>query len=161
MNIEYRKLLGHESKIYRAIRLESLEQFPDSFETSYLESLKTEKLRMEFDIENQTPEKMVFGAFADQKLIGLCAFVKNENNSGNIYQMYVNKNFQGKNIGSGLLQAVIHEAREKLNVMEIYLEVAHQNESAYHLYKKNGFKEISNEDDRNKILEVIVMKYIV
>ncbi|BAP31134.1 GNAT family acetyltransferase [Chryseobacterium sp. StRB126] len=161
MNIEYRKLLSHESSMYRMIRLESLEQFPDSFEANYQEVLNTEKLRMEIDIENQTPEKFVFGAFADQKLIGLCTFVKDEANSGNIYQMYVNKNFQGKNIGSGLVQAVIYEAKEKLNVTEVYLEVAHNNESAYHLYKKNGFNEIEPQNSGDEISKVTVMKYIV
>lgn len=44
MNIEYRKLSAHESKRYRSFRLESLEQFPDSFEASYHEALNTEKL---------------------------------------------------------------------------------------------------------------------
>lgn len=157
MNIEYRKLLSHESKIYRTIRLESLEQFPESFEASYQEALNTEKLRMETDIENQTPEKFVVGAFSDQKLIGLCTFVKNEDHSGTIYQMYVNKNFQGKNIGSGLLQAVIREAKKQFNIVEIFLEVNSKNDSAYHLYKKNGFKETDDENNRN----VITMKYPV
>ncbi|MBP2619561.1 hypothetical protein [Chryseobacterium jejuense] len=53
--------------MYRTIRLESLEQFPESFEATYQEAMNTEKLRMETDIENQTVEKFVFGAFADQK----------------------------------------------------------------------------------------------
>lgn len=161
MNIEYRKLMSHESKIYRMVRLESLEQFPESFEVSYLESLNTEKLRMETDIENQTPEKFVFGAFENQKLIGMCAFVKNENNSGSIYQMYVNKNFQGKNVGSGLVQTVLNVAREKLGVTEIYLEVTHQNESAYHLYKKNGFKEVEDENSKDEVIKVTVMRYTI
>ncbi|REC60732.1 GNAT family N-acetyltransferase [Chryseobacterium pennae] len=160
MNIEYRKLLAHESKIYRDIRLESLEQFPDSFAASYQESLKTEKLSMEINIENQIPGKVAFGAFADQRLIGICIFVKNENNSASIYQMYVKKGFQGKNIGSGLVQAVIHEANEKFTVNEIYLEVAANNHSAYQLYKKNGFKDVSNENGLNDTSE-IVMKYTI
>ncbi|MGE8555374.1 MAG: GNAT family N-acetyltransferase [Chryseobacterium jejuense] len=161
MNIEYRKLLSHESSIYRTIRLESLEEFPESFEATYQEALNTEKLRMETDIENQTPEKFVLGAFINQKLVSLCVFVKNEERSGSIYQMYVNKNFQGKNIGTGLVQAVIHEAKEKLNVTEVYLEVAHNNESAYHLYKKNGFYDTEDENNKDKISKVIVMKYTV
>lgn len=160
MNIIYRKLLSHESTLYRNIRLESLEQFPDSFETSYQEALNTKKLRMEIDIENQTPEKFVFGAFAEHTLIGLCTFVKNEDNSGNIYQMYVKKGFQGKSIGSGLVQSVIQEAKKKFTITEIALEVAPKNHSAYQLYKKNGFKEINDKNDTNTS-HIIVMKYIV
>lgn len=161
MNIKYRKLLPHESKLYRAIRLESLKQFPDSFEANYLEALKTKKLRMEVDIENQTAEKFVFGAFTNQQLIGICAFVKHENHSGNIYQMYIKKDFQGQNIGSGLIQSIIHEAYKKFNVTEVYLEVASKCSPAYHLYKKNGFKEINNEDSKSGYSEVIVMRYIL
>lgn len=157
MNIEYRKLLPHESKIYRALRLESLEQFSYSFEVNYQEALNTEKLRMESDIENQIPGKFVLGAFAEQQLIGLCIFVKHDNHSGNIYQMYVKKSFQGQNIGSALLQSVIHEAYEKLNITEIFLDVAPNNQAASQLYKKNGFMEIENANDPS----ITVMKYTV
>ena len=98
-SISYRKLLPEESKIYRAIRLESLEKFPESFGTSYQEALSIEKFRIENDIEEQTPERFVFGAFAQQKLVGICTFIKNENNTGSLYQMYIKKEFQGKNMG--------------------------------------------------------------
>ncbi|MDN3693740.1 GNAT family N-acetyltransferase [Chryseobacterium tructae] len=157
MDIEYRKLVPYESKMYRKIRLESLQQFPDSFETNYEEALNTEKLRMEIDIENQNPKKFVWGAFIAQKLIALCAFVIDDNNVGNIYQMYVKKDFQGENIGSGLIQSVIQEAKEKFNITEVFLEVAVKNHPAYYLYKKNGFEEADCE--RNETSEVIVMKY--
>ncbi|WP_347216556.1 hypothetical protein [Chryseobacterium sp.] len=45
--------------------------------------------------------------------------------------------------------------------MEVYLEVAHQNESAYYLYKKNGFREVEHQNDKEEISKVIVMKYTV
>lgn len=45
MNIEYRNLSPHESSIYRAIRLESLEKFPASFGAQYQEALQLEKFR--------------------------------------------------------------------------------------------------------------------
>lgn len=116
---------------------------------------------MEIDIETQTPEKFVIGAFADQKLIGLCAFVIDDNNVGNIYQMYIKKEFQGKNIGSSLLQSIIHEAKKRFNIDEILLEVATDNHSAHFLYQKNGFKEICHENEVNEPSKVILMKYSV
>ncbi|AZA76169.1 GNAT family N-acetyltransferase [Chryseobacterium sp. G0186] len=156
MHIEYRNLLPEESKIYRVIRLESLEKFPESFGANYLEALKTEKFRIEGDIENQSSERFVFGAFADRELIGICVFVKNEENTGNIYQMYVRRGFQGKNIGFGLIQAIINEAHSRFGKIEIILEVTPNNDRAYHLYKKMGFREIINENEENNI----VMKYL-
>lgn len=145
MNINYRLLLPHESKNYRTIRLESLEKFPEAFFASYEESLKIEKFRLETDIEHQAQDRFVLGAFADAELIGICSFVKDENNAGNFYQMYVKEEFQGKNIGLGLIQAVIDEARKRFNEISIFLEVVHNNEKAYHLYKKTGFSEIVND----------------
>ncbi|MDC8100663.1 GNAT family N-acetyltransferase [Chryseobacterium rhizosphaerae] len=154
MTIEYRKLHPAESKIYRLLRLESLEKFPESFGATYEEAQNTEKLRMEFDIENQTPERFVWGAFADAQLIGICVFVKDTGSSGNIYQMYVKEGFQGKNIGYELVEAVIHEARRLFHPIDIFLDVIPTNERAYYLYKKIGFKEVEKETDSN-----IVMKY--
>lgn len=103
MNINYRKLLPEESKAYRTIRLESLEQFPESFGASYQEALKIEKFQIERDIEEQTFGRFVLGAYADDLLIGICTFVTSDKNSGTIYQMYVKREFQGKNIGQGLI----------------------------------------------------------
>lgn len=159
MNINYRKLFPEERKIYRNIRLESLEKFPTSFGASYQEALKIEKFRMESDIEEQTAERFVLGAFVDKELIGICTFVKDENDTGNIYQMYVKKEYQGKNIGLGLIDAVIDEARRQFHEIEICLEVTHGNESAYRLYKKAGFKEIKN-TTREELGNHITMKYM-
>ncbi|RQO32989.1 N-acetyltransferase [Chryseobacterium sp. KBW03] len=158
MNISYRKLLPEESTNYRTIRLESLEKFPESFGANYQEALNIEKFRMESDIEDQIPERFVFGAFTDQELIGICTFVKDENNTGNIYQMYVKKEFQGRNIGQGLIEAVIHEACKKFNDIEIILEVTPGNNKAYNLYKKIGFQEIENTPSGDQSSS-IVMKY--
>lgn len=159
MNINYRKLFPEESKIYRTIRLESLEEFPESFCANYQEALKIEKFRMENDIEQQTAERFVLGAFAEKKLIGICAFVKEENNVGTLYQMYVKKEYQGKSIGLGLIEAVIDEARQQFGSIEIHLEVTPGNENTYKLYKKAGFEEVKNTFNE-KFSSAITMKYM-
>ncbi|TZF93762.1 GNAT family N-acetyltransferase [Chryseobacterium panacisoli] len=155
INISYRKLQREESRIYRTIRLESLEKFPESFGATYQEAVNIEKFRIESDIEEQTPERFVFGAFAQHELVGICTFVKNENNTGSIYQMYVKREFQGKNIGQGLIEAVIAEASQKFNRIEIILEVTPGNDKAYNLYRKIGFQEIPHISP-----EEICMKYV-
>lgn len=155
--IEFRNLLPAESSAYRSIRLESLKFFPESFGADYHEASKTEKLRLESDIENQTPGRFVMGAFADDELIGICVFVEEENYSGHIYQMYVKAGFQGKNIGSHLLKAVIEESVSQFSTREIYLEVTCRNTAAYELYRKIGFKKISDQPEKKEML--IMMKY--
>lgn len=160
MNVKYRPLQPEESKIYRAIRLESLKKYPESFGASYEEALKTEKFRIESDIEDQTPERFVYGAFTDQQLIGICVFVKGENKTGNIYQMYVKKDFQGQNIGFGLIQAVINEVKNRFNTIEILLEVTSGNDQAFYLYRKIGFKEIKKDISTKENSGNLVMKYM-
>lgn len=153
--MHYRKLLPEESEIYRAIRLESLEKFPEAFGANYQEALSIKKFRIESDIEGETPERFVYGAFAQNELVGICTFVKNENSTGSIYQMYVKKEFQGKNIGQGLIEAVIAEACQNFNGIEIILEITPGNNKAYNLYRKIGFQEVTSTSS-----EEIRMKYI-
>lgn len=75
-NISYRKLLPEESKAYRAIHLESLEQFPESFCANYHQAQKIEKFQIENDIEEQTFGKFVLGAFSNDLLIDICTLLK-------------------------------------------------------------------------------------
>ncbi|MGN7757953.1 GNAT family N-acetyltransferase [Chryseobacterium sp. 22532] len=158
MNIQYRKLLPEESAVYRTIRLESLKEFPESFCSDYEEALKTEKFRIEYDIENQLTERFVLGAFNEDQLIGICTFVKDENDRGNIYQMYVKEEYQGRNIGLHLIQKVIEEVCSHFKSIEIYLEVKHNNAKAFNLYKKIGFVEISDAQQK-EINPSVLMKY--
>ncbi|WP_261512516.1 GNAT family N-acetyltransferase [Chryseobacterium paludis] len=159
MNIEYRTLLPYESKIYRTIRLESLGKFPEAFGAKYEEALQIEKFRMESDIENQLSERFVVGAFADQELVGICAFVKEEDHIGHLYQMYIKENFQGRNIGLRLIQEVVNEAEIRFDAIEIILEVTHNNVKAYQLYKKFGFHEVIEAHKSKESNHHIVMRY--
>jgi len=156
MQVEYRELLPHESKAYSMIRLESLKRFPASFGADYEESLKIEKFRLENTIENPVLKRFVIGAFDATELIGICVFVKQEATTGSIYQMYVKENYQGKNIGFGLVQSVINEAESRFKDIEILLEVTANNLAAYHLYKKLGFEETIVDTEKgsgNKIMK--------
>ncbi|SHM54282.1 Acetyltransferase (GNAT) domain-containing protein [Chryseobacterium carnipullorum] len=152
MNIDYRLLMSHESRKYRIIRLESLKKFPESFGANYQEALKIEKFRLESDIEDQNHDRFVLGAFADEELVGICAFVMDENGKGNIYQMYIRENFQGKNIGFRIIQAVIEEGKKRFNGIDIFLEVTDKNEKAYHLYRKIGFKEVNGPVEQKEMI---------
>ena len=155
MSIIYRILLPNESKIYREIRLESLKTFPDSFETKYEDSMKQEKLAFETEIENQSIDRFVCGTIDDEKLIGIFTFAKDKYGKGNIIQMFVKPEYQGQNIGRNLLKFILKEAKNRLPETDIFLEVAKDNLSPFHLYKKAGFK-IEKESENERI---ILMKF--
>ena len=53
--------------------------------------------------------------------------------------MAVRDDWQGKGVGSALMQAAIDMAEQWLNVARLELEVYTDNEPAVHLYKKFGF----------------------
>lgn len=152
MEIDFKPLASSESNEYREIRLESLKKFPDFFSASYEDTVKTDKLSIESDIENQTFNKFVCGAFFENKLIGICTFVKNELNIGNIYQMYVKPEFQGHNIGKQLLMETLKEAEKRFSKIEISLEVQTNNYKAIELYEKVGFERVSEEKENNCIV---------
>lgn len=73
--------------------------------------------------------------------------------------MYVKRDFQGKNVGQGLIEAVIHEAGRQFNDIEIFLEVIPGNDKAYNLYRKTGFLDVKNTPAKD-LSNCIMMKYI-
>lgn len=56
--------------------------------------------------------------------------------------MYVKKGFQGSNIGKGLVQTAIQEAKSRFHDIAIGLEVRADNVKAFNLYKKQDFKRL-------------------
>ncbi len=151
----YRKLQPNESSKYRAIRLESLKAFPNAFGTKYDEAIQIEKFRFEYDIERQEQERFVIGAFDKEHLIGICAFVMSENRIGDIYQMYVKKEYQKKGIGFQLVQKTIFEAQQLFLNITIQLEVTKGNHNAYNLYQKVGFIEVENDENEEENIKMI------
>lgn len=156
MIMDYRLLKPEESHDYRALRLESLKRYPSFFHDKYEDLVKIPELKTEQDIIQQCFERFVMGAFWQDRLVGICFFVKDEQGAGNIYQMYVQKQLQGKSIGEGLIQATIQEAFRRFPGINMTLVVAIDNKSAIALYKKIGFEKIENDVSEN----TIVMRYI-
>ena len=61
--------------------------------------------------------------------------------------MGVRDDWQGKGVGSALMQAMIDLADKWLNLSRLELEVYTDNEAAIHLYKKFGFAIYATEPD--------------
>ncbi len=145
MPTNYRKLLPEDSAIYRATRLQCLQEFPDSFGSTYAEEVKKDKLFFEGQIEAQHPDNFMMAAFEGDYCMGLCGFVResraNARHRGHVIQMCVLKSHQGKGIGRGLIERVVEEAFDRMGVEHICLGVVHDNVAANHLYEQMGFVE--------------------
>ena len=63
MPITYHRLRPEHAQQYRAIRLESLQQHPESFSSTYASQRQKPKLAFEQFIEEQALDKFVMGAF--------------------------------------------------------------------------------------------------
>ena len=135
-----RKLTKEDFKDYQLIRLELLKKHPENFGSS-------------FEEESQFPTKVwierlskqtvtTFGAFKDNKIIGLCVIVKNPRlklkHVASLHSMYVKPQYRKQNIATRL----INQAIEKLTsegVEMLNLSVVTTNNQAIKLYKSLGF----------------------
>lgn len=153
---QIKKLQPKDASAYRAIRLESLLTFPNSFCSVYEEQKEKEKLGFEKDIEQGLNHKFVIGAFHNSNLIGICAFFQYPDNpkSGELVQMYVQNNYQGQGMGLQLINELLAEAKKTPTIETVFLEVRYGIDNALHLYKKAGFSPINqpkSEDEDYKM----------
>ncbi len=140
-----RRLAPNEAKKYRAIRLVSLKAHPKAFCSSYEEQVDLDYLGFERSIETKDQNRFVLGAFDQDELIGICGFSRSKaikiKHQGEIVQMYVAPNHQGKKIGKQLLLKMMEILENMNGLSQVTLGVEADNLAAFHLYKKLGFKE--------------------
>ena len=130
------KLNEHQWKTLKKIRLEALENSPDSFGSTY----ETESLYNQNDWVNKIKRDnhITLVASIDNGCpIGLIVGGPYDNKAG-IYSMWVNSEHRGKGIASNLINTVIKWAVEN-QFSGIFLDVADNNQSAIMLYKRKGF----------------------
>lgn len=136
------RLLGPlDVKIYRDIRLEALLNHPEAFSSSYDEE-KENALDI-YASRLQSDESFTFGAFENDKLIGVVTLVKEKKlklkHRANIVAMYVSPEKRGIGIGNCLMVEAIKKAKSLSGIEQIYLTVVTTNESAKKLYTSLGF----------------------
>jgi RimJ/RimL family protein N-acetyltransferase len=104
------------------------------------ESYKYDKV-----LADPTTTDFLMGAFKGNLLIGICGFTREKRaktkHQGEISSMYVQPEFSGQKIGTGLLLATIGAAFEDPGLEQITLGVVEQNLAAQGLYQKAGFVE--------------------
>ena len=144
MRFTYRKLKPSEAQDFRRVRLECLQNFPDSFGTLFDDEAGKPKLYFEELIEQNRPDVFFFGAFAGDELIGIAGFVRGDRTKtrhrGEIVAMYVNPDFRGQKIGENLLRALIKAVFGLEGIEQVHLTVVADNRAAVGLYERIGFE---------------------
>ncbi|MBB6447939.1 GNAT family N-acetyltransferase [Bacillus benzoevorans] len=141
--MEIRKLTTLEdARKYHSIRLESLENSPESFASSYEEEkdLSIEEMKNQF----QCNDSFTYGAFENGELVGIITLHKEKlyklSHRAHIGAMYVSPSKRSLGIGKVLMEEAIKKAKHIEGLEQVYLAVVSTNESAKKLYFSLGFE---------------------
>ena len=78
------------------------------------------------------------------EIVGNCGLLLNQHSARRSHcawlGMGVRDDWQGKGVGTALLQATLDKADNWLNILRVELTVFADNQAAIHLYEKNGFE---------------------
>lgn len=145
--MELRILNPSDANNYRCIRLETVQNSPDAFASSY----EAEKdVPVEKYINNfQSKDSITIGAFENGDLVGVITLIKESlyklRHRANIVAMYVSSERRGVGIGKALLTEAIKKANDLDGIEQINLTVVTTNKTAKRLYSSMGFEVFGTE----------------
>ena len=84
----------------------------------------------------------IFSLVSENEVLGVCALFNNDNGKFELARMAVSPKHQGNGYGQKLMEACL-EKLSKINAKEVFLVSNTKLESAISLYKKYGFKTVS------------------
>lgn len=138
--VSIRPLVPADAPALRALRLTALTDSPEAFGSSYEEeaSLSVQDFRARIP---QAPPDAIFGAFADDALVGMAGFAVygrlKARHKGLMWGVFVRPEWRGQGFGSALVRQVIDHASWHVLVLEA--AVGLWNESARRTYHSLGF----------------------
>ena len=97
-------------------------------------------------------EEVLIGAFEEEKMLGCCMLVRENDNNCRLRQMAVLNNLQGKGIGRALMHFAENIARD-LGYRKI---IMHARKTALGFYEKLGYSAVGDE-----FLEVTLPHYVM
>ncbi|WP_298774314.1 GNAT family N-acetyltransferase [uncultured Shewanella sp.] len=128
---------------YRALRLLSLQDSPDSFGSTYGSEIKfsNEKWLSRLDLDNQAKYTLPLIAELNGVAVGLAFGVLHSpfDKTAHLYQMWVSPSVRGRGVGRLLLNKIIVWAKD-CDLDYLCLAVTTVNIGAVHLYETTGFE---------------------
>ena len=144
MQRRVRQLNKADAEAYWQVRLRALREHPEAYGATAEEwqQLTVDDVAQRLR-QGREAGLRVFGAFVEERLVGLAGFAHTTNNKqqhrGGIYQMYVAPEERGNGLGHLLLEAIFAEAQQQSALEELVLAVTVGNQEARALYLKSGF----------------------
>jgi len=142
---EINELLESDWREYMSIRLESLQDSPDSFASTYEResSFSSEQWKSRLRKAPSIHDALAIVAVANQQYIGLlsCVVQTPEAISAELYQMWVSPKYRGLGVGTALVDRARTWAVDR-NIEKLLLSVTTTNSDAISLYESIGFSPI-------------------
>ena len=165
--LKIRKLTVADWAEYKKFRIFSLQESPQSFESSVNDEISLTDDMWKSRVSN-TSSAFVLGAFMDSKLVGAAGFIREKKekviHKSVIWGVFVDSACRGKGVASKLLDFIMSEAKSTNGLDNINLTVSSENTIAIGLYQKLGFKQYGFEIDTMRINGVsydeILMCYV-
>ncbi len=155
--MKIRLLTKKDNEDYKKIRLEALQNSPESFGSSYEEEVSSPAE----DLQKNGVD--IFGAFIDDQLVAIAGFfiskMNKMNHKGGLFGLYTKPEYRGKNIANELLKTIINHAKTKIT--QLHLTCVTTNQSAIKLYQKYGFKIYGTEPKALKIGSQFFDEYLM
>jgi ribosomal protein S18 acetylase RimI-like enzyme len=161
---EIRMLTATDAALFRAVRLEALQQSPEAYGSSF----EQESARPLSWFEERVSQSDIFGAFAAGELRGIVGFAMQESpkkrHKGLLWGMYVRPAARNSGLGQRLVEAVLrHAAARAVGLVD--LTVVSENRPALRLYENLGFVEYGHEKMSLKLNgryydEILMVKYL-
>ena len=157
--MKIKALTPEDWRAWKKLRLESLQNAPASFGSSYLEEVNWPDSRFEDTLKTDT----IIAAFDHHELIGYVGFHRfnalKTQHRGLVWGLYIVPEFRGKGIADTLMQSIITFA--KAHVVQLHLSCVTENLAAIALYKKHGFTVYGTEPNANKIQDTFFDKHLM
>jgi RimJ/RimL family protein N-acetyltransferase len=139
-NVTIRALGASDAEAYRVLRLTALATSPEAFGSSHEEEaeLSLESFRARVVT---TGRSAIFGAFADNRLVGMAGFAASERvkkrHKGTLWGVFVMPEWRGRGLADRLIARVIEHADEHVVVLQV--SVVTTNQRARQAYVRFGF----------------------
>jgi len=160
-NLKISVLTRTDWKIYKQLRLLSLQDSPDSFGSTYAREVEysNEEWISRLDTYERAKYSLPLIAKLNGVAIGLAWGLRHncEDQTAHVYQMWVSPMARGKNVGKLLLNKIIFWAK-KSNLQGVVLAVTTTNQAAVSLYQSVGFKFIGEPEVLREFSPLMVQK---
>jgi ribosomal protein S18 acetylase RimI-like enzyme len=135
--VQIRRLMPADARLYSEIRLEALQQAPEAFGSTFEQECSQSLAQF----EEALTKADVFGAFRETDLLGMAGYRTQagakQAHKGLLWGMYVRSIARGTGVAKHLVEAVLGHARERVELVQ--LTVVSENEAAQRLYRSCGF----------------------